>query len=833
MQSICNQFASVSNQKNEEQAQSHSMMRSIFRKEIAAYFSSLVGYLVMAVFLLVSGLVFWVFPETSIPDHGYATMESFFDLVPFLFLFLIPAVSMRSLAGERMEGTLDWLRTKPVTDLAILMGKFLGGFAIILLTLLPTLVYVYSLYVLAQPVGNIDGAGIFASYIGLLLLAASFLSVGLAASAIAPNPVVAFLLSVFVCYILYFSIGFYSMQVPFGAMGRGVVDSRDLVYFLSISFFFLLIAHSFLVGVRRGRGLIRSLFSLKMISLLSMLLAVNYAGTVFHGRVDFTSENRYGLSPFTRATLSELDRPLQIRVLLDGNLPPGFQHLRKATADFLADLRAAAPGRMVRTVFDNPSSGTASEREEQRRALEEKGIFPTAISTRNPDGSISQQLVYPMALVSDGRQELAVGLLQGRMGDAPERTLNQSIENLEYVFVSAIRKLNRGRRSVIGFTEGHGELSDAELHDAMHSLADAHQVGRIDLGVISLEGLAQLDVLVVAKPTIPFSEAEKYKLDYFLMNGGNLVWAIDQLDGSLDSLREGNVDRQQVLSRELSLDDQLFTYGVRLNHDLLIDLNCHAIPMTTESGTGTGGKMGHRSPMEWMPWPLHPVFVPISDHPVVRNLDGLLGEYAGTLDTLALEGVRKEILLQSSPFIRVVRPPVDIALSMVGDMPAPEDLKTSPRPVVALLEGRFPSAFLNRAVPAGVVSAEPGTQPPENVAERGLPARMVVIADGDLIRNQVNPTDGSPYPLGWDRYTGQQFGNRTFLLNLMDYMTDDPALIGLRANEVELRLLDRLRIQEERRYWQVLNVVLPLALLTLIGGLQFYLRRRRYTQTGT
>lgn len=819
------------------------MIAGIFYKEIGAYFHSLIGYLVIVIFLLVSGLVFWVFPQTSILDHGYTTLEQFFELAPYLFMFLIPAVTMRSLAGERAEGTLDWLRTKPVTDLDVVLGKFLGGFVVVLMALIPTLVYVYTLHSLALPTGNLDYGSLWGSYLGLLLLVIGFLSIGLTASAIAPNPVVALLLAVFGCYFFYegpdslagmlnnggnvLLLESFGMRMHYDALARGVMDSRDVIYFLSIGFLFLLLTHTVLVRARYSRRVLPDLFW-KTLSLLAAVVVVNYAASVFHARADFTADRRYHLSEITQSTVAWLDEPLEIRVLLDGNLPPDFQRLRRATGDLLTDIQAEARRGMFRFSFAHPlDAGNQADREQQRQELAQKGLVPTNLRVRNPDGSEAQQLIYPVALVRTESREIAVPLIHGEIGDRPEEALNRSIENLEYAFTAAIRKLLAGRRPVIGFTEGQGELSDNELHDALHSLATNFQVGRIDLEQIDFEGLDHVDVLVVAKPTDAFSEAKKFKIDYFLMKGGSIIWALDQLDGSLDSLRARKGGVQRVVSRHLGLDDQLFTYGIRFNHDLLLDLNCNPIPLRTAAGAGTslGGDLPTEGSggLEWMPWPLHPVLIPVTEHPLVRNLDGLLGAYVGSLDTLALAGIRKEVLLHSSPFVRAVSAPVDISLSIAADLPAPETLRTDPLPVAALLEGVFPSAFRNRPLPAGLHIA-----PPQRAAQ-SKPARIIAIADGDFFKNQINPIDHSPYPLGWDRYTGHQFANRDFLLNVMDYLTDDVELIGLRSKQIELRLLDRPRIQSEKRYWQLLNVGAPILLLMATGGLHHIFRRRRHT----
>lgn len=802
-------------------------MYSMYRKEVFGYFNSFVGYLVISLFLVLSGLIHWVFPDLSIMDQGYASMHSFFALTPYLFFFLIPAITMRSVSGERIDGMLEWLKSKPVNNTQIILAKFLGGFTILCCTLLPTLVYVYTLHNLAVPVGNLDYGSIIGSYIGLLFLAAAFVAIGICVSVWSPNPVVSFLASVFMCFVMYYGfeasstlvadgnwsefINYLGMQYHYHALGRGVLDSRDVIYFLAVIFLFLYIAY---LGLsleiqKRKKGLL-----FKILTILLVLVAVNYAGKLWSVRYDFSDDKRFSLSEISKETLSELGSSLHISVLLDGDLPPGFVRLKNATSDLLSDLKSYAKEPLI-IEFANPLDLDKQAREKWIDELVNRGVQPTQLNVRQGDGSLSQKLIFPVALVSDGQRELIVNLLQNNLGEYSEQTLNHSIENLEYNFISAIRKIGQENQVIIGFTEGHGELSDLELEDAMYSLLPHYQVGRIDLHQIDFEGLKQLDVLVVAKPTETFEESIKFKLDYFLMHGGNLIFSLDQLNGSLDSLRTSTNGLQTLMPRNLNLDDLLFTYGLRFNYDVLADMNCSQIPMNL------GGAGGYNQ-LELVPWPLFPVFVPQTSHPLVYKLDGIQAEYAGTLDTIAVEGIKKEVVLHSSPFARTMVSPMEVSLSIVEQMPDPEEIRSIPKPVAAILEGRFSSAFYNRPLPSGI---EEGVQVPS----QGVPAKIFAVADGDFFKNQVNPADQSAYPLGWNRYTNQQFSNKVLLFNIMDYLLDDHSLIKLRSKEVKLRVLDRLKVERNKQYWQILNVLLPVIIVLAFGWIQQELRRRKYS----
>ncbi len=796
-------------------------MLSIYIKEISAFFSSLTGYLAIGLYLLATGLLLWVFPDTSILNSGYASLDDFFRLSPYLFMFLIPAITMWSIAGEKNDGTWQLLITRPILISHILMGKFLGSVTIVLLALIPTAVYYFTVYQLAMPTGNIDTGATIGSYIGLLLLGAAFCAIGILSSALTRNIIAAFLIAFFGCFVLFYAFGAISeltmfskhayyiaslgIQFHFDALSRGVLDSRDLVYFLSVVFVFLLAAYTWLLRDRKSEAA-----APRTLIILAGVIAINLSASWFFWRIDLTADKRFTLSAVTIETISKLQVPLHVTVLLDGDLPAGFERLKRATTDMLRDMQGYSSGMLSFSVVD-PLDGTAQQQRDNTEALAQHGIMPTNLNVRT-DAGLSQQLVYPAGLVTAGDTDIPVNLLQSRMGQSHEKALNNSIQNLEYALVSAIRKAAGGGRPLIGFTEGHGELENLQLYDAIQSLMSSYQVGFVNLDSITMDGLSKLGALIIAKPTKPFSETEKYKINHYVMGGGNVIWAIDQLDAHLDSLRRDG--QQTAVARHLQLDDLLFTYGIRFNYDLVADLNSAKIPLTV-------GRTTNQSAIELVSWPFYPVFVPNDDQPIVRNLDGIRSEFAGTIDTIAVPGIHKTILLTSSPFSRIFPVPVVISLQQAAEQPEPASFSSRRYVVATLSEGEFPSVFADRPIPSGI--PEGMTTP-----RRGEPAKMIAIADGDVFSGQINATDGSPYPLGWDRYTEQQYGNKAFLLNAVDYLTGDAAIIGLRAKELKLRLLNDAKVQEERMFWQWMNVGLPCLFLLVLAIGQHYLRRRKY-----
>ena len=550
-----------------------------------------------------------------------------------------------------------------------------------------------------------------------------------------------------------------------------------------------------------------------LITFLAVIIAVNILSSQFFTRFDFTSEKRYTLSPITRDILNGLDEKIQVTVYLEGDdFPPGFRRLRSSTFDVLSDFEAYSDKKLDFD-FVNPMAGSEQAQQENYQMLMEKGIEPTNLNVTTESGN-SQKIIFPAALITYKGIQIPVKLLQTQSGVDPQEVLNNSIQNLEYAFASNIKRVTTGGRPRIGFTEGHGELTDLQLKDAMNSLADWSEVGRVDLNTIPFEGLDKLKLLVIAKPETEFSEAEKYKIDYFVMNGGRILWAIDQVSAELDSLR--GAGEQLAFPKKLNLDDMLFRYGARINYDLIADLNSSRIPLNT-------GEVAGQPQIQLLPWLFYPVFIPVSTHPLVKNLDGIRSEFASTIDLINVEGVRGEVILSSSPYNRKIEVPTMLSLQMVEQEPDPKLFQGSVKAAGVLLEGEFPSVFRNRAVPGGITATS-------ILPERSKSGKMILLADGDIFKNQINASDGSHYPLGFDRYTQEQYANKSLLLNAADYLMDDSGIIGLRNKEIKLRLLDKTRVRSEKTFWQAINLGVPLIMLIACGIFQHYFRIRKYAR---
>ncbi|MBK9671818.1 MAG: gliding motility-associated ABC transporter substrate-binding protein GldG [Bacteroidetes bacterium] len=557
----------------------------------------------------------------------------------------------------------------------------------------------------------------------------------------------------------------------------------------------------------------------RKISLLQLLLALvilvlinNLGGYVFY-RIDLTSEKRYSLSPATKDLVKSLDDVVLVKVYLEGEFPAGFKRLRSETKEMLDEFRAYA-GDNLQYEFINPSESTdEKKRNEVYQHLVKEGLQPTNLTVKE-EGGKSQQIIFPGAIFSYKNRNIAVQLLKSRMGVSSEEMLNSSIQQLEYEFSNSIRKLSNPQKMNVAFIKGHGELDQLHSTDIARSLSEYYTVKQValDSNIHALEGY---DAAIVAKPDSVFSEKDKFILDQFVMNGGKMMWFIDPVYAEMDSLQ----NKQGMtfgISNPINLDDLLFKYGVRLNDNLVQDLQAAPIPIVT-------GYSGNQPQQSLFPWFYMPLVVPENVHPIVTNLNAIKFEFASTLDTVSNAGVKKTILLHTSKYSKVLNSPVRISLGIVQQEPKQEQYNKHNLPLAVLLEGQFESVFKNRITTAIANSNE------IKFKAQSKPTKMIVVSDGDVIKNAVSKSSGKVYPLGFDRYTNQMYGNTNFILNSMNYLTDNSGLISIRSRELTLRLLDKEVLKSDKFFWQLLNTLLPILLLLIYGIVQFYLRKRKYS----
>ncbi len=555
-------------------------------------------------------------------------------------------------------------------------------------------------------------------------------------------------------------------------------------------------------------------FWIRMLAFVMVLVLINILAQKVYVRFDFTKEKRYTLTQRTKDILDQTKKEITITVFLDGEMPSAFKRLKNATQDILDDYKSYAKTN-VKLIYIDPIAGlTADEQNKALKDLDEIGIKPVAVNIKS-DAGLAQKIIFPMALVEIDGKPMPVNLLQKSGGPAAnyEENITNSIQNLEYIFSSAIHTLATGQNPRIGFTEGNGEPSNLQLYDAITSLSMRFYVGRVDLKLINKEGLDSLKLLFIDNPQQALTEVEKYKINYFVMKGGRLVWVIDQVRANLDDLQNGG--SRLATNSDLNINDMLFEYGVRINYNLIADVNSALIPVAS-------GPLG-QGQIELVPWLYYPVLMPDSVHNVVKNIDGIRTEFASTLDTIAVPNVSKRVILQTSPYHKVYETPKMMSLELLNEQPNAEEFNHAPKPAGILLEGTFKSVFLNRPVPEGINEHY-------EVPTKSKPTKMIVIGDGNIFTNQVGKSDNMPFPLGFDRYSQQNYGNKALLLNIADYFTDDHHLIALRNKEIKVRLLDKMLLRTEKTKWQVINSVFPLLLLIMFATFQHYYRKHKYTK---
>ena len=820
-------------------------MFTLFKKELASFFSSLIGYLTIVVFLALTGLMLWVFKsDFNILDYGYAGMDGLFIIGPFLYLFLIPAITMRMFAEEKKNGTMELLLTKPLSEMKIIWAKFLAGFVLVFISLLPTLVCYFSVVALGDPVGNIDTGSVTGSYIGLLLLGAAFVAIGLFASSITNNQIVAFILAALMSAFMHlgfesiYRMGFLGdadlfvrslgMSYHYDSISRGVVDSRDVIYFISVIAIFMMATRIVLQsrkwhGWRNKKDLKRSHW-IELVAGVLIVVFVNVIGYYLFGRLDLTSEKRYTLSKSTKNLLKKIDEPLLYRVYLEGEFPADFKRLQNETKEMLNQFRAY--NKNIQYEFVNPNNfDNQQERQVFYQKLAQKGIQPTQIQVSTGNG-YSTQVLIPAADVIYKGSETSIQLLQSQKYVDQSQLLNNSIQSLEYVLSNAIRALSRGQKPSVAFMRGHGELELPNLSDMIGSLYEYYNLdtARMDENINSLTTRTlnpkdstykfrnKYDLIIIAKPTKMFSDRDLFILDQYVMYGGKLLWLVDALDADLDSLENAG---QAVATRlPLNIDEMLFTYGVRVNPDLVMDIRCRPIPMKV-------GMVGEQAQIQFQPWMYFPEIVPLSPHPIVRNLDLIKTDFVSSIDLID-NGIDKTVLLATSEFSRVKNAPAIYDLNEAKIDPDRRLFNRSSIPIAVLLEGQFKSMFRNRLTPDFV------DIPAMGYRDECDSTRMIVISDGDVIKNRFNYNDGTGYPLGYDFYTETMYANKELLLNCVDYLAGEGGSIASRSRDIKIRKLNVMKVKEERTKYQLLNILLPIGIIIAAGVVIYFLRRNQY-----
>jgi ABC-2 type transport system permease protein len=534
--------------------------------------------------------------------------------------------------------------------------------------------------------------------------------------------------------------------------------------------------------------------------------------------IDLTEEKRYTLTKPTRELLKSVNDRIYVRVLLEGEFPAGFKRLRTATREMLEDFRSL--NAYIDYQFEDPNKGSKEEVNARRKALLEEGIAPVNLNVRG-EGESKSQIIYPTAIFHYGKRKVIVNLLENQSPTlSPDEVINNSISLLEYKFANAVKKLQAKGRPIILFTRGHGELDELQTKDLERSLRQFYDTDRITLDSVVHLPADKCALLIVARPRSAFSERDKFIIDQYIMGGGKVLWLIDRLDAGLDSLRH----RKRFIPQDypLNLEDVLFKYGVRIQPDLVLDMECTQIPLQV-------GVVGNAPQFRLFPWPYHLAVLPTGNHPVVKNLDRVELHFCSSMDTIRTKTpVKKTVLLRSSKYSRLQFSPIELGFDIMGEELKPEYFNKGHQILGVLLEGEFPSAYENRVTEQ---MAQGLQQVGISFRSVSVPTRMIVISDGDVAANFVRDREKKEWlPLGFNRFENATYANRDLLINAVEYLIEPGGVIEARSREVKLRLLDTVRAKEEKLLWQALNIGAPLFFLSLFGILFQWRRRRRYAR---
>jgi len=544
------------------------------------------------------------------------------------------------------------------------------------------------------------------------------------------------------------------------------------------------------------------------IILVTGLVVLILLAQFVHFRIDLTEEKRYSLHAATEEVLSQVTEPLHVDILLVGeNLPGGMRRLQKSIEETVRTFNAYSPEKITYSYFD-PKSLPAKEQKEFILSLADYGISPTNLFVNQASGQ-QAQLIFPGILVSNETYESGALVLKGERGMSPDQILNQSIENLEFELSNAIRKLINPGASSIAMIMGHGEMSADEGFGMVEALDGEFEIFKVPLEQAKkpadLEGFK---MIFIQGPQESYSERELYLLDQYVMNGGNLVVL---LDGVAVDIAQAGGDGTLAMPVDLGLDNLLFKYGIRVNKDLIQDLNFGYFPVM-------GGNFGDQQQLVPLPWPFYIQAGRMQSHAITKGLDVVSFRFASSLDTVMAEGVKKTPLIFTSDFSRTLTAPARVAFA---DMEQEPDVKLYGKknlPLVYLLEGEFTSLYKNRFLPDGFAK--------EEFRESGH-GKVVVFGDGEVFQSQTHLQDGSPLPLGEDPFSQTTFANKLLLRNLTQYLADPEGIIASRTRTFKIRPLNKVKVAREKTYWQVLNVLAPVIVLFILGGIVWWIRRNR------
>ena len=792
-------------------------MLNIARRELNFFFSNPIGYIAMGFYLLINTLLLWFFDTPfNILSIGFGSLSTFFDLSPWLFLLLVPALSMRSFSEERTTGTFELLMTKPLKAIDIYGGKLLGITAVFSIILLPTILNIFAINTLLTQDSFLDWGSIVGSYLGLIGVGFLFLVLSLCSSLLIKNQIASFLVAVLVCFTQFYLWSFLSdftgdnriyqiisnigIQTHYLSISRGVLTLKTIIYFLGL---FLGIS-SLSVLLIKNNETPKKAFKTPIIIVFFTISLTNLS-SVSNIQIDLTQDQRYSLAESTINKLNKLEQPLRIDVFLEGELPGPYVSFKNEVDAVIAQLKKHSNQIIVN--YNNPFDfGTTDQIIQQ---MQEYGMSPETI-IENKNGKRNESIIFPWIIVNSGERSERISLIQNQLGDTQKIKLTRSLQQLEYQIMDGIHKITLTSKPTIAVLTSHQTSENIKIADLLKSLRPYYDLASFNLkeeGLTdqkSLENLNQFDLLLVSNPKEKFTRNEKYILDQYSLNGGSQFWMLEGLNIDLKSLFNTK-EKTYGFPRDLNLDDYFFNYGIKIQKKILQDL--YNAPIVLASGS--------KENTQYIPypWPYYPVSKPeISSH-IGKDLGPIITKFVSPIDTISNNLLKKPIL-KSSKFTKSTSAAKLISLELAGQKIQPSSFNEPDKILGITIEGKTASLFKNRIKPINL----------KNSKENG-PVKIIIFGDGNLAENQTDK--GIPLSLGYDKWTNNFYSNKSLIMNGIHYLTENNDRLFLRKKTWQVAFLDEQKIIQNIAIWKIGLLLFPFLLGLGIGWINLRIRSKQ------
>ena len=792
-------------------------MLNIARRELHFFFSNPIGYLAMGVYLLISTLFLWFFDTPfNILSIGFGSLSTFFELSPWLFLLLIPALSMRSFSEERNTGTFELLMTKPLNAIDIYGGKFLGITAVFSIALLPTLLNIFAINNLLTPDSYLDWGSIVGSYIGLIGVGFLFLALSLCSSLLIKNQIASFIVAVLACFIQFYLWSFLAelsgynwvyqiisnigIQTHYLSISRGVLTLKAIIYFTGL---FISISCLSVLLIKNNETPKKALKTPLLIIFFTTLLT--NLSSVSKLQIDLTQDQRYSLAESTIYKLNNLEQPLRIDVFLEGELPGPYVNFRNEVDAVITQLKNQSNQIIVN--YNDPFDFGTTEQIIQE--MQKYGMSPETI-IENKDGKRNESIIFPWSIINSGERSERISLIQNQLGDTQKIKLTRSLQQLEYQIMDGIHKITLTSKPTIAVLTSHQTSENIKIADLLKSLRPYYNLASFNLkekGLTdqkSLDNLNQFDLLLVSNPKEEFTRNEKYILDQFSLNGGSQFWMLEGLNIDIESLFNSK-GKTQGFPRNLNLDDYFFNYGIKIQKKIIQDL--YNAPIVLASGSKENTQY-----LQY-PWPYYPVSRPEKSSQIGKDIGPIITKFVSPIDTIS-NNLLKEPILKSSKFTKSTSVSKLISLELAGQKNEPSSFDESDKILGITVEGKTTSLFKNRIKPINL----------QNSKEEG-PVKMIIFGDGNLAENQID--NGVPLSLGYDKWSNNFYSNKSLILNSIHYLTENNDRLSLREKTWQVPFLDEQKINKNMVIWKINLLLLPLLLGLGIGWINLRIRSKQ------